>query len=64
MNLEINIGGLIGIVIGAVLGGIIGYMLYDPNDPSKRAAFSIPVAVFIACAGGCNTIWARFFKDK
>lgn len=64
MNSEVNIGGIAGVVLGALLAGVIGYALYDPSDPTKRAAFSIPVAVFIACAVGCNTIGARFLTKK
>ena len=61
LDVDINLGGIIGVVFGAILAAVIGFALYDP---SKRAVFSIPVTVFIGCAIGGNTIWAKVFPKN
>ena len=64
MNVDLNIGGLIGAVFGLAIGGLLFYLNYDPADTTSRGQYRLLIFALIGCALGGNFLWGKLFPKS
>ena len=64
MNVDLNIGGLIGAAVGLGLGGLLFYLIHDPSAENNRMPVRPALFVLVIFALAGNFLWGKLFPKS